>query len=324
MLMDRYKRKIDYLRISLTDRCNLRCLYCLPQEGILLKAHSEMLSFEEIVSITKICIAMGINKIKISGGEPLVRKGVSGLLESLIKLPNLKDVTLTTNGTLLTKYIQELKNTGLKKINISLDTLDAQKFSQITRTGNLQDVLEGIDAASEEGFFVKLNVVVMKGINESEILEFAQFACEKKLVIRFIELMPMMDNQQLNRDLYLSGEVVRHRLQALGSLRPVYAESFGNGPAHYFKIENLPLVVGFISPLSCKFCSSCNRIRLTSTGMLMPCLASKQGWDLRGPLRQNKEEEVLARIREAVLDKPLAHDFVSSFPRQYLMSQIGG
>ncbi len=324
MPIDRYSRTIDYLRISITDRCNLRCIYCMPEDGIVGKATSEILSFEEIIRVVKVCTAIGVNKIKISGGEPLVRKGVFELLESLISLPNIKDVSLTTNGVLVKKYIKELKNAGLKRMNISIDTLDALKFRRIAGQGELADVLNGIDAAIEDGFFVKLNVVVMQGINDNEILEFAKFAREKKLVIRFIELMPMVDNRLLSRDFYMSCEAVKNKLQSLGRLKPVYAKSFGNGPAQYFKMEGVSLVVGFISPISCKFCLSCNRIRLTSTGMLMPCLASSDGFDLRGPLRQNKEEDVLALLNKAILVKPPEHDFVLSFPRQYLMSQIGG
>jgi cyclic pyranopterin phosphate synthase len=296
----------------------------MPQDDVVQKAASEILSFEEIIRVVRVCTAIGVSKIKISGGEPLVRKGCFELLESLISLPNIKDVSLTTNGVLVKKYIKELKNTGLKRMNISIDTLDALKFRRIAGQGELVDVLSGIDAAIENGFFVKLNVVMMKGINDNEILEFAKFAREKKLVIRFIELMPMIDNRLLSRDFYLSCESVKNRLQSLGSLKPVYAESFGNGPAQYFKIGDLSLVVGFISPISCKFCSSCNRIRLTSTGMLMPCLASSNGFDLKGSLRQNKEEDILALLNKAILAKPPEHDFVLSSSRQYLMSQIGG
>lgn len=324
MLIDKYNRGIDYLRISVTDRCNLRCVYCMPEDGIVQKAASEILSFEEIIRITKLCTTIGISKVKISGGEPLIRKGVCELLESLINIPNIKEVSLTTNGTLLTKYIKGLKNTGLKRINISIDTLEARKFRRIAGQGELTDVLSGIDAAMENGLFVKLNVVMIKGVNDSEIMEFAKFAREKKLVIRFIELMPMVDSRVLSRDFYMPCEKVKDRLRPLGRLEPVYDKSFGNGPAQYFKIEDFSLVVGFISPISCKFCSSCNRIRLTSSGTLMPCLASSDGFDLKLPLRQNKEGEVLAMIRKAVLGKPPEHDFVISIPRQYLMSQIGG
>jgi len=324
MLTDKYSRTVDYLRISITDRCNLRCIYCMPPEGVVAKAASEILSFEEIIKIVRAATAIGVSKIKITGGEPLARKGCPELLQSLINLPNIKDVSLTTNGVLLKKYIKELKNAGLKRMNISLDTLDAQKFRRITGSGELADVLGGIDAAGEAGFCVKLNVVIMKGINDNEIMEFIRFACEKKLIIRFIELMPMVDKRILSRDFYMSCEEVKDSLRSLGSLKSVSARPFGNGPAQYFKIEDLSLVVGFISPISCKFCSGCNRIRLTSTGMLMPCLASNDGFDLKVPLRQNKEEELAALITETILAKPSEHNFGRVFSRQYLMSQIGG
>ena len=325
MLTDRYNRKVDYLRISATDRCNLRCIYCMPQDGIVQKAPSEILSFEEIIRITKLCASIGIGKIKISGGEPLVRKDCFKLLKSLINLPNIKDVSLTTNGMLVKKYIKGLKNSGLKKMNISMDTLDAQKFRRITRTGKLIDVLNGIDAAIEEGFFVKLNVVMMKGINDDEILKFAKFAQEKQIIVRFIELMPMTDNRLLNRSFYMSCEEIKNKLKVLGSLKPIDTEVFGNGPARYYKIEEVSVIVGFISPLSCKFCLHCNRLRLTSGGILMPCLVSQEGVDLKDPLRKNQpEEEILSLIKKAILFKPPEHNLVLSFPRQYLMSQIGG
>lgn len=325
MLTDRYNRKVDYLRISATDRCNLRCIYCMPQDGIAQKAPSEILSFEEIIRITKLCTSIGIGKIKISGGEPLVRKGLPQLLKSLINLPNIKDVSLTTNGMLVKKYIKGLKNSGLKKMNISMDTLDAQKFRRITRTGKLIDVLNGIDAAIEEGFFVKLNVVMMKGINDDEILKFAKFAQEKQIIVRFIELMPMTDNRLLSRSFYMSCEEIKNKLEVLGSLKPIDTEVFGNGPARYYKIEGFLVIVGFISPLSCKFCLHCNRLRLTSGGILMPCLASQEGVDLKDPLRKNQpEEEILSLIKKAILFKPPEHNFTSSFPRRHLMSQIGG
>ncbi|OGX18496.1 MAG: cyclic pyranopterin phosphate synthase MoaA [Omnitrophica WOR_2 bacterium RBG_13_44_8b] len=323
-MLDCYNRAIDYLRISITDRCNLRCIYCMPEGVVVRKAASEILSFEEILRVVKICTTIGVSKIKVSGGEPLIRKGCCKLLESLIRLPKIQEVSLTTNGLLVKQYIKELKEAGLKRMNISIDTLDAQKFRYIAGCGELPDVLRGIDAAIENGFFVKLNVVMMKGVNDNEITEFAQFARKKKLIVRFIELMPVVDSRLLNRDFYLSCEVVKKRLKSLGSLKPIHAKSFGNGPAQYFEIENHSCVVGFISSISCKFCSSCNRIRLTSTGMLMPCLASSDGFNLKDPLRQNKEEDVLALLNKAILAKPPEHDFVLSFPRQYLMSQIGG
>lgn len=324
MLIDKFNRRIDYLRISVTDRCNLRCIYCMPECGIINRPHEELLTFEEIERIVKAAVNLGIDKIRITGGEPLVRKDLPQLLQSLLRLPGIKDVSLTTNAILLTKYIKELKNAGLKRMNISIDTLDARKFRRIAGQGELADVLNGIDAAIENGFLVKLNVVMMKGINDNEIMEFAKFAREKKLVIRFIELMPMIDNKLLSRDFYTSCEAVKNKLQSLGSLKPVYAKSLGNGPAQYFKVEDASLVVGFISPISCKFCSSCNRIRLTSVGMLMPCLASSDGFDLKGPLRQNKEEDVLDLLNKAIQLKPPEHNFVLSIPRQYIMSQIGG
>lgn len=322
-LVDNYNRNIDYLRISVTDRCNLKCLYCMPEYGIEQKPPCEILTFEEIAKIVKLAVSIGINKIKITGGEPLVRKGLPRLIGLISSLAGLKDLCLTTNGVLLEKYAKELKIAGLKKLNISIDTLDTQKYEYITRFGKLKDVLRGIDAASEAGFFIKLNVVIMKGLNDNEILDFVRFGKERHIIVRFIELMPIANTSILHQDLYMSCAEIERKLKPQGNLEAISA-NFGNGPARYYKIENTSCIVGFISPISCKFCLRCNRLRLTSTGMLMPCLASDDGFDLKCPLRRNKEKDVLALINKAILAKPPEHNFVLSSPRQYLMSQIGG
>lgn len=341
MLIDTYKRKIDYLRISVTDRCNLRCIYCMPECGILQRAPSEMLTFEEITRIAKLGIGLGINKIKITGGEPLVRKDLPKLLHSLSSLAGLKDLSLTTNGILLQKYIRELKETGLRRMNISIDTLDERKFRYITRFGKLEDVLKGIDAALRHNFLIKLNVVILKGLNDSEILSFARFAQSRQIIVRFIELMPMVNNSVLSQDLYMPCGQIQDRLSALGVLKPILLEGLGNGPAEYYRIEEASLIVGFISPISCKFCFACNRLRLTADGLLMPCLGSKSGLDLKKPLRNNAEEKALNLLKRAIFLKPEGHNFIClkrsddlnrgfltgqafSTQREYLMSQIGG
>lgn len=325
MLEDRYNRKIDYLRISVTDRCNLRCIYCMPEYGILQKDPQEILTFEEITKVVQLSISAGINKVRITGGEPLVRRNLPRLLRLLFSVPGLEDLSLTTNGILLKKYVQELKTVGLKKMNISLDTLDGQKFKLITRLGRLEDVLEGIDLALAEGFFIKLNVVILKGLNDGEILSFAKFAEERKVILRFIELMPTVDNRIADGDLYISCAQIQSRLSTLGRLKALSLK-FGNGPARYYKIEGRSLIVGFISPMSSKFCFNCNRLRLTADGLLIPCLGNPAGFDLKGLLRQNqnREEGVLRLIKKAVLLKPEGHNFSVSSLKQCLMSQIGG
>ncbi len=296
----------------------------MPEYNFLQKAPYEILTFEEIIRIAKLCIGLGINKIKITGGEPLVRKSLPRLLELLSSLNGLKDLSLTTNGMLLENYAPQLKIAGLKRINISMDTLDSQKFKRITRFGRLQDVLKGIDAALKEDFFIKLNVVIMAGLNDDEILDFVDFAKTRQIILRFIELMPMLNCISVNDGLYMSCNEIKDRLKALGNLRAIACETFGNGPAQYYNIEETPIIVGFISPISCEFCFYCNRLRLTSDGLLMPCLAGRQGFDLKGPLRENREEEVLNLIKKAVLLKPQGHNLVFSSNREYLMSQIGG
>lgn len=323
MLIDRHNRQIDYLRISVTDRCNLSCIYCMPEYGVLQKPPCEILTFEEIAAIAKLAVDLGIAKIKITGGEPLLRRDLPRLCTMLFSISGLQDISLTTNGLLLERYAKVLKETGLKKINISIDTLQYAKFKMITRVGCLDEVLQGIDAARSQGFLVKLNVVVLRGINDDEILDFARFAQKKNVTLRFIELMPMMHNCKTNHRLFVSCAEIKENLKMLGYLSPISA-SLGNGPAQYYEIEGTSLIVGFISPLSCKFCFNCNRLRLTADGLLMPCLNSKFGLDIKTPLRENKEEEVLALFKKATYLKPKGHNLTLLSCAQSPMVQIGG
>ncbi len=295
----------------------------MPEGEILQKAPCEILTFEELAMIVKLAVSLGINKVKITGGEPLMRRNLPRLFSLLFSISGLQDISLTTNGVLLERYAKELRETGLKKINISIDTLKENKFERIARFGCLEQVLKGIEAARSQGFLLKLNVVVLRGINDDEILDFSRFAQEKNVTLRFIELMPMAQGLKNSDDLFVSCAEIKERLELLGYLKPINA-NLGNGPAQYYQLKGTALIVGFISPISCKFCSSCNRIRLTSAGMLMPCLASSDGFDLKGPLRRNKEGDILALLNNAIFSKPLEHDFVLSIPGQHLMSQIGG
>jgi len=324
-LVDKFKRRIDYLRLSVTDRCNLRCIYCMPQDGILQKEPSQILTFEETSEVIRLAISAGINKIKVTGGEPLVRKDLTQLLESLSSLPGLRDLSLTTNGILLAKYAPGLKRAGLKRINISIDSLSEQKFQRITRGGLLLDVLNGIDAALKEVFFIKLNVVIMKGINDDEILDFVQFGQERKVIVRFIEFMSISENSISGQDLYISSDEIKERLGVLGRIRPVENNGFGSGPAQYYKIEDTSVIIGFISPISCKFCFSCSRLRLTADGLLRPCLVSEEAFDLKEPLRQNDDSKVLDLIKKAAIYKPQGHSIgVSGQSQSIIMSRIGG
>jgi cyclic pyranopterin phosphate synthase len=292
--------------------------YSIPQ-----KPPDEILTFEEITAITRIAVSLGINKIRITGGEPLMRRDLPRLLALLSSVGGLEDLSLTTNAILLKSQIKALKTAGLKRINISIDSLDRQKFAQISRLDLLGQVLEGIDVAIAEGLFVKLNVVILKGVNDDEILDFFCFAQEKKVILRFIELMPMLGKFKSGQDLFLSYTQVMNVLEYIGPLKQV-RENLGNGPADYYKIGGAPVPIGFIAAFSHKFCFYCNRLRLTSDGMLMPCLGSRLTFDLKTPLRKDQEKEVGLLFRRAASFKPEGHFLDSGACVQSLMSQIGG
>jgi len=316
-LIDQFGRKIDYLRISITDRCNLRCRYCMPAEGVDNKAHQDILSYEEILKIVETGIEMGIKKIRITGGEPLVRLGVEDFIADLNKL-NLKDISMTSNAVLLAKKAKKLKKSGLDRVNISLDSLDREKFKKITRRDNLAQVLKGIKAALRAGLNpVKLNVVVMKGINDDELFDFVELSRQKKLSIRFIEYMPLGGEAEAEK--FISSKEIKKLIQQRYELFPTVTK--GNGPANYFKIEGAAGTIGFISALSEHFCSSCNRLRLTADGKFKPCLAGNQEVKISGISRK----EIEAAYRKALEIKPACHNL--NFNKQNYsrnMSQIGG
>lgn len=325
MLLDKFARKIDYLRISVTDRCNLRCVYCMPECGIEEKSPADILTYEEIGIIVNSAVSLGINKIRITGGEPLVRKDIIKLVASLAEIQGIKDLSLTTNGVLLERYALQLKNAGLQRINISLDTLDDAKFSTITRTGAFfPDVLRGIDAAKNAGLAVKLNVVLMEGINTEEVLNFVRFGRENALLVRFIEFMPTLDNQERNKFMYVPSDEISQLISSRYPLEPITGV-FGNGPARYFRLKESGNIIGFISALSCKFCRQCNRLRLTSDGFLLSCLAHTYGVDLKNRLRAGaSREEILKLIKEAVSLKPKEHVMELNKISGCMMSQVGG
>lgn len=325
-LFDSFGRGITYLRISVTDRCNLRCIYCMPPEGVPLIPHSEILSYEEISAIAQIAAELGINKIRLTGGEPLVRAELPKLIGMLSQVKGIDEVSLTTNGTLLKKYVLELKKAGLKRINVSLDTLKANRFRYITRLGELKDVLDGIEAARNAGLGpVKINMVVMRGINNDEVLDFANMTYKEGWHVRFIELMPFANVMG-----FVPSSEIRQRIRSLGPL--LKADSCqlsaitGNGPARYYRLPQAKGTVGFISPVSEPFCFTCNRLRLTSDGRLCPCLLSDDGIDLKGPLRSNAlMQEIERLILKAVASKPEKHRLAEGIvPMKRNMSQIGG
>ncbi len=325
-ILDSFGRSINYLRISVTDRCNLRCLYCMPPEGVPQMPHSEILSYEEIRTVVRAAAELGINKIRLTGGEPLVRAELPKLIKILSRIEGIQELSLTTNGTFLKNYALELKQAGLSRVNVSLDTLKADKFQHITRLGKLKDVLEGIEAAKEAGFHpVKINTVVMRGINDDEILDFARMTYKDGWHVRFIELMPFKGVAE-----FVPSIELRQHISLLGKLEPC-PDSIGitgNGPAMYYRLSRAKGTIGFISPLTeASFCSRCNRMRLTPDGRLRPCLLREDEIDLKMPLRNNASMEGLKRlILKAVASKPEHHHLEGGNVRlvKRKMSQIGG
>ena len=322
-IIDSYGRRINYLRISVTDRCNLRCIYCMPSEGVPHMSHNEILSYEEIQAVVQAAAQLGIRKIRLTGGEPLVRADFAELVKMLSRTEGIVELSLTTNGALLKDYAQVLMQAGLSRVNVSLDTLTANRFQYITRLGELKDVLAGIKAAREAGLRrIKINTVVMRGINDDEILDFARLTYKEGWHVRFIELMPFKGVAQPVPSVDL-----QQHIGSLGRLEPCMSIT-GNGPAKYYRLAGAEGTIGFISPLTeMSFCSRCNRIRLTSDGKLRPCLLGEDEIDLRNPLRNNASMEELKRlILKAVASKPQHHSLrvANDRPVQRKMSQIGG
>ncbi|MFA5366988.1 MAG: GTP 3',8-cyclase MoaA [Dehalococcoidia bacterium] len=322
-ISDGFHRHIDYLRISVTDRCNLRCVYCMPAEGVKSLPHDDVLRYEEIATVARAAAAIGISKLRLTGGEPLVRLGLSDLVKMLSQIEGIDDVALTTNGTLLKKYASEMKNAGLKRVNISLDSLKKDRYQKITRTGRLDDALEGIAFANEIGLNpVKINMVVIRGINDDEVTDFARLSVEKGWNVRFIEPMPFVDNTSFS---FVPINEIIERLKVFGDLEP-YPSKNGNGPARYFKIPGSTGTIGFISPMSECFCSSCNRLRLTVDGMLRPCLMSDRELDLRSVLRNGGAlNDVKECLLQAIAAKPERHTLVEGQSQKgRAMCQLGG
>ena len=322
-ILDPFGRTVNYLRISVTDRCNLRCVYCMPPEGVPQISHDEILSYEEIRAVVQAASQLGINKIRLTGGEPLVRADFPELVAMLSRMAGINELSLTTNGILLKKHAVVLRQAGLSRINVSLDTLKADKFQSITRLGRLKDVLEGIEMAKEAGFQpVKINTVVMRNINDDEILDFARMTYEDGWHVRFIELMPFKGVAN-----FVPSYELRQHIGLLGKLEPCESIT-ANGPATYYRLSGARGTIGFISPLSePSFCSRCNRMRLTPDGKLRPCLMAEDEIDLRTPLRNNASIEELKRlILKAIASKLERHHLEEGNVRvvKRKMSQIGG
>ncbi len=324
-LSDSFQRPINYLRISVTDRCNLRCIYCMPTSGISLMPRNALLSYEEIYTVVQAAAELGISKVRITGGEPLVRSGLSELIRMLAHIDAIDDISLTTNGTLLGRYATELKQAGLKRANVSLDTLKPERFEFITGSNRLNDVLEGIATAKSVGLNpVKLNMVVMAGINDDELLDFGAKTISDGWHVRFIELMPVAGGGATASQFVPVSEM-RKRLELLGELEPCLPD-VGNGPAKYFCFPQAKGTIGFITPVSEHFCFRCNRLRLTSDGKLRPCLLAEEEIDLKQPLRSGISLTGLKQlIEETVTRKPLRHQLAEGYvPTDRPFSQVGG
>ena len=325
-MIDRCQRDIDYIRISVTDRCNLRCVYCMPEEGVQWVPHNAVLSYEEILRLCRVFAGLGLSKIKLTGGEPLVRKGMDRLIADIKAIPGIRCVTLTTNGVLLAQQLPGLVSAGLDGVNISLDTLNREQFRAITRRDELDRVLAGLNAALEcPGLNVKINCLPM-GRNDDQLVPLVELARERPLSVRFIEVMPIGLGKELT---YRSEDEVRAILErALGPMEPFHGK-LGNGPCHYFSLPGFAGKVGFISALSHQFCSECNRVRLTSEGFLKTCLQYELGVDLKALMQDGRDDAFLAEaVRQAIYNKPLQHHFTDTSGQQALehhgMSRIGG
>ncbi len=306
MLMDSYGRVHDYLRISVTDRCNLRCLYCMGPDGIKQIPHREILAYEEILQVVRAAAAVGIRTIRITGGEPLVRKGLSGLVERITRIPGIADLAMTTNGALLSRYAADLKAAGLRRINISLDSLQPARYAEITRGGDLKQVLAGIETALTLGLEpVKLNTVLIRGFNHREVPAFLKLARERPLHVRFIEYMPIGDHDREYKKHYLPLNYVREAAEKAGLPLSPAPSLKGTGPAEWFTLPGGKGSVGLIHPISRHFCSGCNRLRLTAEGKLKPCLYWPEEFSVRSAL--GNPEKLQELLREATRSKPQRH-----------------
>jgi cyclic pyranopterin phosphate synthase len=333
-LIDSYGRQINYFRISLTDRCNFRCIYCSPVEKkFRFVEHEHILRFEEVLEIVRVAVEMGMTKIRLTGGEPLVRKGVIDFIKQLKQVNGLEDISMTTNGYYLSEMAHFLRSAGLDRVNISLDSLDREKFKKITGFDGLSKVLEGIDTALQEGLTpVKINVVLLKGINEDEVDNFIKLTINKPLSVRFIELMPTNHElKEINQEHFISVQKIQEDIQIRFPDARLTLLDKGCGPAFYCQLPGAKGVFGFITPVSQHFCARCNRIRLTAEGNLRPCLFSIRELELKNKLREIPPNQYALRrriikcfLKEAVLKKPLYHRFDEKNITEFDMSQIGG
>ena len=325
--VDSYNRKITYLRVSVTDRCNLRCFYCTPVKNLKLLDHADILSYEEILKVIRVAAELGINKVRLTGGEPLRRRNFTRLVESVCLIPGIEDVSITTNGVFLKEMARPIFEAGVHRINVSLDTLNPLKFTKITRRECFNEVWEGIQIAETVGFSpIKVNVVVIRGLNDDELLRFADFSVRKPYHIRFIEYMPLGQDVNWSTEKYVSSDEMKSKLKTFGHLLKI-PPSIHDGPAERYRFESAKGEIGFISALSHYFCPSCNRLRLTADGKLRPCLFADDEVDIKAPLRNGSSHEHLKQVfQQAIARKPRRHQAEILEKREGLrpMSTIGG
>jgi cyclic pyranopterin phosphate synthase len=318
-LIDPFARPITYLRVSVTDRCDFRCVYCMAEEMTFLPK-AQVLSLEELTRLSNAFVDLGVKKLRITGGEPLVRRDIMAYFRAMGRRlgDGLEELTLTTNGSQLRRYARELADIGVRRVNVSIDTLDEGKFAAITRRGRLSQVLDGVDAAQEAGLAVKINAVALKGVNDAEIIPMAEWAAARGCDLTWIEVMPMGDLGNEDRlDQYLPVSEVRATLARRWTLHDIPLRT--GGPARYVRVEQTGARIGFITPLTHNFCEGCNRVRVTCTGMLYMCLGQDDSADLRAPLRASEGDELVkAEIRRAIARKPKGHDF------DYSRQEVGG
>ena len=334
-LKDSFARVIDYLRISITDKCNLRCIYCMPTDGIAPSQHTDILTYEEIIRIAEAAARLGVRKIRLTGGEPLVRKNLAFLVSSLKGIRGIEDLSLTTNGLLLEQHAERLAKAGLDRVNISIDSFRPERYREITRGGNLAAVMRGIQAAELAGLRpVKINMVPVRGMNEDEILDFARITLDSEYHVRFIECMPSGSADFWTPEKYMTTDEIKEIIRTLGSLTPVRVRK--NGPSKYYRLKGAKGVIGFISALTHHFCEDCNRLRLTSDGKLRPCLFSETEIDLRAAIRSGASDKEIERLLKLSIEvKPKEHtlgtlpftphsSFLTPHAGKRPMSRIGG
>ena len=328
--LDVHSRPINYLRVSVTDRCNLRCVYCMPPEGVIWQPHESVLSFEEIESVVRAAVQVGVSRVRLTGGEPLVRLGIVELAGMIARIAGVEDLSMTTNGVLLPRFARALAEAGLMRVNISLDTLRPERFASMTRLGDIGQVMTGIRAATEAGLEpVKINMVAMRGVNDDELVDMARKTQTEGWNVRFIEWMPIgqkrLDGKPWATSV-ITGAEIRRKIEAeLGPLEPAKAGE-GGGPARYYRLAKSNGTLGFITPVSDHFCFRCNRLRLTADGQLRPCLLSDVEIDLRTPLRSGAGvPEIKELLLRAIESKPLRHHLDECLqPEKRSMFQIGG